>query len=230
VELESYSANEITKVIRAAYNVRIFCGCSAAYGDSPTMSVLTRRVHLAFFRSQHFGGVSIYDRSVDRKALKETAESENWTLLRVGGRNQTLTRIRSVDIAFNGVVGPRHDIEAASGVAVTSENGDDVGHPLHLPKKTTHPPIVTMLDALVYSSSPSFALRLCYELIHTHREKFRSRKAEVVSGLFNFLESFRTMCSPGLFTFAAFPQAHLLPPSPLWPIYGYLDFFFHKVA
>ena len=226
MELESYSANEITKVIRAAYNVRIFCGCNAAYGDSPTMSVLTRRVHLAFFRSQHFGGVSIYDRSVDRKALKETAESENWTLLRVGGRNQTLTRIRSVDIAFNGVVGPRHDIEAASGVAVTSENGDDVGHLLHLPKKTTHPPIVTMLDALVYSSSPSFALRLCYELIHTTQGKISFPKGRGCIRSVQLSRIFQDYVFTGVVHFCSIPTSPFTTALPALAYIWVLGFYF----
>jgi hypothetical protein len=77
VELECYSADEITKVVRAAYDIRIFCGSSAAHSDSPTMGVLTRGMHLAFFGSEHYGGVSIYDRSVDRKALKNNGVRKN---------------------------------------------------------------------------------------------------------------------------------------------------------
>ena len=97
MELECYSANEITKVVRATYNIRIFCRSSAAHSDSPTMGVLMRGMHLAFFGGEHYGSVSIYDRSVDRKALENNGIRKDLMLLRDMG-DQTLTRTRSVDI------------------------------------------------------------------------------------------------------------------------------------
>lgn len=73
MEFECHTANEIAKVVRAAHDIRVFCRCSAAHSDGPTMGVLARGMRLAFFRSQHNGGVSIYDRSVDRKALQNSS-------------------------------------------------------------------------------------------------------------------------------------------------------------
>ena len=71
MKLERHAANKVTEVVGSSDDVRVLCGCGATYGDRPTMSVLMRGMDLTFFWGQNDGGVSIYDRSVDRKALKE---------------------------------------------------------------------------------------------------------------------------------------------------------------
>jgi hypothetical protein len=71
VQLKGHTADEVTKVIRAADDVRVLCRCGATHGDSPTMGVLTRRVGFAFFGGQNDGSVSINYGSVYRKALKK---------------------------------------------------------------------------------------------------------------------------------------------------------------
>jgi hypothetical protein len=71
VELESHAANKVTEVVGPPDDVRVLCGCSATDGDGPTMGVFMRGVGLTFFGGQNDGSVSIYDGSVDRKALKK---------------------------------------------------------------------------------------------------------------------------------------------------------------
>lgn len=71
MQLKGHTADEVTKIIRAPDDVRVLCRCGATHGDGPTMGVLTRRVGFAFFGGQNDGSVSIYDGSVDRKALKK---------------------------------------------------------------------------------------------------------------------------------------------------------------
>jgi len=71
VKLERHTANKVTEVVGSSDDVRVLCGCSATHGDRPTMGVLMRGMDLTFFWGQNDGGVSIYDGSVDRKALKE---------------------------------------------------------------------------------------------------------------------------------------------------------------
>ena len=71
MQLERYAANEVTKVVGAPDYLRVPCSCGAAHCDGPTMGMLTRGVSLAFFGRQNDGGVSIYDGSVDQKALKK---------------------------------------------------------------------------------------------------------------------------------------------------------------
>jgi hypothetical protein len=71
VQLERYAANEVPKVVRAPYHLRrVLCRCGATHCNGPTMGMLARGMRLAFFGCQNDGSVSIYDRSVDIKALK----------------------------------------------------------------------------------------------------------------------------------------------------------------
>ena len=69
MQLERYAANEVPKVVRAPDYLGVLCRCGATNCNGPTMGVLTRGVSLAFFGCQNDGCVSIYDGSVDQKAL-----------------------------------------------------------------------------------------------------------------------------------------------------------------
>jgi hypothetical protein len=70
VQFERYATNEVPKVIRAPDYLRALCRRGATYCNGPTMGMLMRGVSLAFFRCQNDGSVSIYDWSVDIKALE----------------------------------------------------------------------------------------------------------------------------------------------------------------
>lgn len=76
MQLERYAANEVPKVVRAPDYFRVVCRSGATHCNGPTMGMLTRGVSLAFFRCQNDGCVSIYDRSVDTKALIKTTVRE----------------------------------------------------------------------------------------------------------------------------------------------------------
>jgi hypothetical protein len=70
VEFERDTTNKVSEVVGPSDDVRVLCGCSATNGDGPTMSMFMGGVGLTFFWGQNDGGVSIYDGSIDRKALE----------------------------------------------------------------------------------------------------------------------------------------------------------------